>query len=470
MKYICTLLLVYVLLPVATFAQIGSTCSNPHILTMDGVSRSFATSASTGNAVVCSLISGSSPVTFFRFTTNASAEMPLLDIEAPGGNCEVALYAGSCTNGNLQDASSMCLYDGDGLWSTAHDYILSPNTVYNLRIKTATSGNIQIAAQFYTPTNNNCIGATPIGPFLSNDNNACHTPSTEVTPGTLCASTLENTAFYTFTVENSGITTLSIENTTCDNGNAVNSVGFQVGFFTGSCSSLFYLGCYAGFGSNIQVQTVPLNAGDKIFVAVDGLGGSNCQYGIRAINSIELMATLKYFTAWKRSEGNMLKWVSLREMNNESFDVQRSVDGKDFTTIGTVRGHVNSNSEKNYDFNDMKAPEHCYYRLKQNSTTGKFTYSNIIKVDRAGMADVKVKLNNPVSGELNMIVTSSMNSDAEIVIRNVNGIVIYRDKIRCVKGDNMYTKNFSFLTTGMYTITTLMDNLKDTRSFIKVHN
>jgi hypothetical protein len=471
MKYICTLLLVYVFFPILPCAQVGSTCSNPHILTMDGVSRSYATSASTGNAVVCSSISGSSPITYFRFTTNASAQMPLLDIVAPSGtNCEVAMYAGACTNGNLQDASSMCFYDGEGLWAPAHDYTLAPNTVYNLRIKTATAGNIQITAQFYTPPNNDCAGATPIGPYLVNDNNATHRTGPGITPGQLCASTLENTAFYSFTVENNGSTTLSIENATCDNGNGVNSIGFQVGFFTGSCTSLFYLGCYAGFGSNIQIVTAPFTAGDKIYVAVDGIGGSNCKYGVRAINSIELMATLKYFTALKRPDGNMLKWVSLREMNNESFDVQRSVDGKDFTTIGTVLGQLNSNSEKNYEFNDLKAPEHCYYRLKKNSTTGKFTYSNVIRVDRSGMTTVKVKLNNPVSGELNMIVTSSMNSEADIIIRNINGIVVYRDKIRCIKGDNTYTKDFSFLNTGMYTVTTLMDNLKDTRSFIKMHN
>lgn len=467
MKYICTLLLVYVFYPILLNAQTGSTCGSPYVLTMDGVFRNYATSASTGSAVVCSY-SGSSPITFFSFTTNASAAMPLLNITAPGGsNCEVAMYLGNCTNGNLEPASSICFNDATGLWAPAHNYTLLPNTSYNLRIKTAIAGNISISAQSYTPSNNGCAGATQIGPFLVNDNNACHRPGTGITPGQLCASSLENTAFYTYTVESDGPTTLSIENASCDNGAGVNSVGFQVGFFTGSCSSLFYLQCYAGFGSNVQATTGFLAAGTKIFVALDGIGGSNCGYSVRAINSILLTATLKYFSAWKRPEGNNLRWLSLREINNESFDVQRSVDGINFTTIGNVTGQVNSNSEKSYEFNDLKAPEHCYYRLKQNSTTGKFTFSNIIKVDRTGMSDLKIKLNNPVSGQLNMTVAATMNGDADIFIRNINGMLVYRDKIRCIKGDNTYSKNFSFLNTGMYTITTTMDNLKDTHSFIK---
>ena len=468
MKYICILILVYLFLPVTLLSQPGSSCSSPYTLTLDGVQRSYATSSGTGSAAVCT-IAGNSPVTYFSFTTNAAGEMPLLHIIAPGGsNCEIALYLGNCTNGNLLATSSMCFWDGEGLWAPAHNYTVLPSTSYNLRIKSATSGNILIAGQNYTPANNTCLGATPIGPTLTNDNNACHRPGTGITPGQLCATTLENTAFYTYTVENTGTTTLSIENAACDNADGAAQVGFQVGFFTGDCSSLWWLTCYAGFGSNIQVVTPTLLSGTQIFVAIDGIGGSNCSYSVRAVNSVVLSARLKYFTAWKQPEGNNLKWISLQEINNENFEIQRSLDGEDFIKIGSVAGQLNSNTEKQYDFDDTNAPDLCYYRLKSVSTSGKFSYSEIIKVDRRDSAPFKIAINNPVSGQLNMMVTSVVTKAADIAVRNINGQVVLKDKMSFMRGSGTYKKDLSFLKTGMYTITIITDNWSGTKSFIKV--
>jgi len=106
MKYICTLP-VYLLLPVFLLSQPGSSCSSPYTLTLDGVQRSYAASSNTGGPINCTIV-GNSPITYFSLTTNAAGEMPLLHIIAPGGgNCEIAPYLGSCTNGNLLSSSLM---------------------------------------------------------------------------------------------------------------------------------------------------------------------------------------------------------------------------------------------------------------------------------------------------------------------------------------------------------------------------
>src|SRR4030095_6280376 len=99
--------------------------------------------------------------------------------------------------GTLNTASSMCFDDGAGLWSVSETFTLLPNTTYKLRIKTAISGTITIKGYSYTPPNDDCGGAFAISPVLITDNNADHLPGPGVVPGQLCASTLENTAFYT---------------------------------------------------------------------------------------------------------------------------------------------------------------------------------------------------------------------------------------------------------------------------------
>jgi hypothetical protein len=470
MKYICTPILVYLFFPILSIAQAGSSCSSPHTIPLDGVTRNYAVSGSTGGASLCS-ISGNSPITYFQFTTNAAGDMPLLDITAPGGsNCEVLLYLGSCTNGNLILASSMCFWDAAGLWAPAHDYTVLANTTYKLRIKTTTTGNISISGISYAPPNNSCSGATQIGPTLKNDNNATHRPPPplEIVPGQLCATTLENTAYYTYTVETTGPTVLSIENTSCDNQDGPAQVGFQVGFFTGSCSSLWWLQCYAGAGTTIAANTGILTAGTQVFVAVDGLGGSNCRYGVRAINSIELSVNLKYFSAWKEQAGNVLKWISTSETNNDRFEIQRAIDGSNFHTIGTKQGQINSSTEKKYEFMDYSSPEICYYRLKQVSTSGKNTYSNVIKVERSMLPGLRFKMNNPVSGTMNMSITSSKQVQSEIYIRNINGQVVFRDKLTIQKGFNNYSRDLSFLASGLYSVSLKGEEMEDSQSLIKL--
>ena len=469
MKRAGILLPLFLMFGLLVNAQTGSSCANAIPLILDGVYRNYNTSASTGNSLVCSYAS-STPITYFSFTTNPSGERVIVDITAPGGQpCEVVMYDGtSCNGGTLNTVSSMCFDDATGLWSASETFTFSPNTTYKLRVKTAISGTITIKAYSYTPPNDDCAGAFAISPVLISDNNANDLPGPGVVPGQLCASTLENTAFYTFTVENRGVTIFTIENITCDNGPATNSNGFQVGFFTGSCPSLVNFKCYMGMGPNIGIQTDTLDAGTKIYVAVDGLQGSNCVYGVRAINSMPLAASLKYFTARKEAAGNMLKWVSLQESDNRGFELQRSPDGVHYTTIGFIPGQLNSTTEKTYQFNDPSPLAHSFYRLKMVSTGGKFTYSNIVLLDRGNLPTVDIKVNNPVSQMMNMTLISTFTEDILIDIVNINGQVVFRDKINGIKGVNTYSRNISFLPTGRYNIiATTKNGDRATRPFLK---
>ena len=469
MKRVGILLPVFLMFRLLTNAQTGSSCANAIPLFLDSVTRNYVTSASTGGSVVCSY-STSTPITYFSFTTNAAGERVILNITIPGGQpCEVVLYDGtSCNGGTLNTASSMCFDDGMGLWSFNETFTPAPNTTYKLRIKTAISGNISISAYSYTPPNDICNGAFDISPVLITDNNANDLPGPGVVPGQLCASTLENTSFYTYTVDTRGVTTFTIENISCDNGPATNSNGFQVGFFTGNCSSLVNFKCYMGMGPDIGIVTDTLEAGTKVYVAVDGIQGSNCVFGVRAINSIPLYATLKYFMAWKVPSGNMLKWVSMQETDNKGFEVQRSADGFSYTTIGLIAGQLNSATEKTYQFNDPAPLLHSFYRLKIVSTGGKFTYSNMILVDRSNMTLVEMKINNPVSQVMNVTLISSVAEEMLLSVVNMNGQVVFNDKINCSKGINTYSRNISFLPAGRYNITANSHNGNHvTRPFLK---
>ncbi|MCC3154536.1 T9SS type A sorting domain-containing protein [Hymenobacter sp. BT770] len=72
----------------------------------------------------------------------------------------------------------------------------------------------------------------------------------------------------------------------------------------------------------------------------------------------------------------LLRWATASEKNNASFTVERSADGKTFSTIRTVPGAGNTQARTNYELADEHPMSGTgYYRLRQNDFDGASTYS-----------------------------------------------------------------------------------------------
>jgi len=224
-------------MPFAAIAQ-GASCAGAITLTLDGTLRAYSSSSATGANVLCTN-NGITPVTWFKFTSNAQGECPLLNLSVSDrAACEVGFYT-SCLS--LLSSSSMCFYDGYGLWAPNENLVITPNTTYYLRVKTSTACTIYIAGQHYSPLNDDCFGAMSLSNLNISDNNACAHPGPGVVPSQLCALTLENTAWYQFYILSTGFGIINIHNIHCNNGASNNNSGFQIGFFTGTCSALQWL-------------------------------------------------------------------------------------------------------------------------------------------------------------------------------------------------------------------------------------
>ena len=64
------------------------------------------------------------------------------------------------------------------------------------------------------------------------------------------------------------------------------------------------------------------------------------------------------------------------EDNVKVYEVQRSADGKNFNTIGSV----DAIAQRAYSFTDTKAINNAYYRIKSVDADGKFLYSTIVNI------------------------------------------------------------------------------------------
>ncbi|WP_188815744.1 T9SS type A sorting domain-containing protein [Hymenobacter cavernae] len=103
-----------------------------------------------------------------------------------------------------------------------------------------------------------------------------------------------------------------------------------------------------------------------------------------AANQNPLPITLTSFTAVRRDVGTFLRWTTATEKDNNRFEVQRSINGKDFKVIDIVPGQRKSSQMTVYTSFDVTAPNTlAYYRLRQVDEDGTASFSPIVAVQPA---------------------------------------------------------------------------------------
>ncbi|MBF9239242.1 cadherin-like domain-containing protein [Hymenobacter sp. BT683] len=114
----------------------------------------------------------------------------------------------------------------------------------------------------------------------------------------------------------------------------------------------------------------------------DAFGGVTTQNITFVISDFPLPVELTVFTAQAvKNVDAQLSWRTASEKNNAYFDVERSLNGKDFVKIGQVQGQGSTSSATAYALTDAgigpKAAGLVYYRLRQVDFDGTATYSPV---------------------------------------------------------------------------------------------
>jgi len=154
-----------------------------------------------------------------------------------------------------------------------------------------------------------------------------------------------------------------------------------------------------------------------------------------------------------------LNWATSSEINNKGFEVQRSLDGADFETIGFVKGVGNSNAVNKYAFNDNlsinnQLPTTIYYRLKQIDLDGKYEYSNTIVIktneDLNFGNDISI-VPNPFTDGVQINFSQHQNATVNVILVDALGREVYTKQIQSIIGNNnVIIDNLNFLQNGIY--------------------
>lgn len=227
-----------------------------------------------------------------------------------------------------------------------------------------------------------------------------------------------------------------------------------------------------GGTGNDYVESFDFDASDKMYVTgrfentVDfdpGVGVTNLTSAgsldifVLKFGEINLPIELLSFDAqWSNENFTSvdLEWVTESETNNDYFEVERSIDGINFTSILQKEGAGNSTHTINYTDIDpspyLKGTS--FYRLKQTDFDGSFSYSDIVVLNPDKNLDIITLYPNPNNGIFKYMVYSSTVIEVEITITNVLGQLVYFEELELNEGITERKMSVSKLSEGDYII------------------
>ena len=122
----------------------------------------------------------------------------------------------------------------------------------------------------------------------------------------------------------------------------------------------------------------------------------------RYVSASQLPVSLTSFVATAKAKTVALDWATATELNVEKFEIERSSDGSNFTTIGFQNAF--GQGSNTYHSND-NAPTtgNNYYRLKILDRDGTFSYSKVFSVNINSNATAKIVYPNPAKNILSIV-------------------------------------------------------------------
>jgi hypothetical protein len=159
---------------------------------------------------------------------------------------------------------------------------------------------------------------------------------------------------------------------------------------------------------------------------------------------ITLPVQLINFNASFTNQQVALKWQTSSENNSHYFSVERSIDGKNFSPIGSVAAAGNSTSARQYGFTDkdLSTAAVIYYRLQLFDKDGRSTYSQVLPVRRTSVKQDVVKCYPTVldhSQTFTAELSSQKNQLITVRVSDTQGRLLFTRSVNVQAGTNVFT-------------------------------
>jgi len=201
------------------------------------------------------------------------------------------------------------------------------------------------------------------------------------------------------------------------------------------------------FGSTDPATIATQISGSVTFnpFLTDGTDTDPATDGFQPITTcVVVPVVLVDFTAQVKNYDVLLNWQTASEVNSSHFNIERSVDNHNYTTIGTVQAAGYSNLKLNYNFTDNKPVNFdrpTFYRIAMVDRDGSTKYTKIISVTlKTNGAFVQSVYPNPVEAgkTLHTSFISGTTQTVNILFINATGQILHTHQYQAIKGANEF--------------------------------
>lgn len=151
-----------------------------------------------------------------------------------------------------------------------------------------------------------------------------------------------------------------------------------------------------------------------------------------------------------------LGWKTEDAASLEKFEIQRSLNGRDYTSIGTI-GSTGASSSYSFsdDLSRISAPV-AYYRLKMVESDGRISFSQVLVFREQGVGSQLLVYPNPVKGSAFVSFMSPAKAGIELQLADASGRIVLRRTRTIERGNNILSLDgLEKFIPGIYTVTVI---------------
>ncbi len=194
---------------------------------------------------------------------------------------------------------------------------------------------------------------------------------------------------------------------------------------------------YTATANDLGVQQSAWGTIENVVAGVTEISGYYIEVAITDFSNFFIMSagtvlpvTMQSFTVESLNKTALLKWSTASELNNDHFDIQRSADGTQFTTIGRVQGHGTTSIPQDYRFTDaVPLTGNNYYRIAQSDIDGRITYSQIRLLSFTGLNGKLTVYPNPVRSALHIQLPQAASGQDLLQLFDLNGLKVLAQSV-----------------------------------------
>lgn len=207
------------------------------------------------------------------------------------------------------------------------------------------------------------------------------------------------------------------------------------------------------------VRTLNVTAGSVYVLYVDNYSATGQDFTLTwnltngaSLDCTTLPVELLDLQATPRDRVIDVTWSTATERNADRFEVQRSPDNADFTTLGSVAAAGDAQFRNDYSFTDVQPFTGAnYYRLRQVDRDGTAELSHTVVAFMGGAAqDRPVLFPNPVGDELHVAFRTPLDGSALLFLQDALGRQVSERALVLVRGDRTATLATAGLASGWY--------------------